>query len=66
MTECKEATTSRKFAHNKLEKKATDHHPNTLASHIWKRTEHFEIFGIITCNPNWATIRKDWQDSNPK
>ena len=49
MAECKEATTSRKSAHNK--KKATDHHPNTLASHICKRTENFEIFGIISCNP---------------
>ena len=64
MAECKKATTSRKSAHNK--KKGTDHHPNTLASHIWKRTENFEIFAIISCKPKWATVRKDWQDSDPK
>ena len=65
MAECKEATTSRKSAHNN-KKKATDHHPNNLASHIWKRTKNFETFGIISCNPKWATFKKDWQDSNPK
>ena len=64
MAECKEATTSRKSAHNK--KKATDHNPNTLDSHIWKRTENFEILRIISCNPKWATFRKDRQDSDPK
>ena len=50
MAECKEATPSWKSAHHK--KKAIDHHPNTLASHIWKRTENFQIFGTIREFPN--------------
>ena len=65
MDVCKEATISRKSAQiNK--KKDTGHHPNTLASHIWKRSENFENFEIITCNPNGATFRKGWQDLDPK
>ena len=65
MPEYKEATTSRKSAHKK-KKKATNHHVNTLASHIWKRCENFEIFGIISCNPKWANFRGEWQDSDLK
>ena len=56
MAECKEATTSRKSAHNTKKRSYRPSPEHPCFSYLEKNRD-FEIFGIISCNPKWATFR---------